>query len=72
MQFRAALVYEGYTKHDEEAIDWHDCLKSFFTYWKKRAQRVMLKNRAHFVANSREYDQEAGHFKELATDQVRD
>ena len=67
---QAALSYEGYTRHDEEAMDWLDNLRSSFTHWKKRAQRVMLKSRAHHVTNAREFDDDAGHFKELPTDQV--
>ena len=68
--FQAALSYEGYTRHDEEAMEWHYNLKSSFTFWKSRAQTVMLKNRAHHVSNAREFDDASGHFKELHTDQV--
>ena len=65
-------MYDGYKKHDDEAIEWLTSLKSSFTFWKQRAQTVMLKNRAHHVTNAREFDEDEGHFKELPSDQVLD
>ena len=69
---QAALGYEGYMRDDDDARTWYDNLHDACSHWKKRAQRVMLKNRAHFVTDSREFDEEQGHFKEQDTDQLLD
>ena len=70
--FQAALGYEGYTKEDEGAFSWYENLQSTRGHWKKRAQKIRIKARATFITNSREWDEDGGHFKEQDTDQVLD